>query len=137
MGGNAALIRYQYCIHVDSKAVESVLAATDVYEGAFVNLLQVTHLPDAVDIPQPDPKESYTSEDDNEERGNQKERPTYVGADDPKPSTFPPLEGCTDWDVGWAKFEIEDLLPDLLVTLRNPDRWEMKYVRPPGLWGSD
>lgn len=96
--------RYRYCIHMDAKALESVVhhaQAPPLPEArgpGFVNVVSRDWEPDASD-------------------------PMEKGKD--------LVEGSELRDVGWMKVDYQSVMVDFLVLLRDRNDWYREYRRPP------
>lgn len=44
-----------------------------------------------------------------------------------------PVEGCSDWDVGWMKVQFDSVMLEPYAYLRDDLAWEQYYWRPPSI----
>lgn len=102
-------IRYAYCIHVDDEALNSIfqkpdpLSICDKHWG-FVNLIQADWEP-------------YDQFEEGEELEEEQE----------------PIEGCTNYDVGWMRVRYDYVLWKTYDELRDSVIWHDGYIRPPDI----
>lgn len=115
-GANNA--RYRYFVSIDCEAMESVLEnpnVTDVgpfYTG-YVNLVDAEWKDQAELLAEltPNWREMYNEEVD---------------------TSFEPIEGCKEEDVGWFKLPASSMIPGAYFQLDpNPGMWQYMYHRPP------
>lgn len=103
------MARYRYCIHIDETSIRSVL---DESQDWHVNIINRDWIPE-------DEEEPVLNEWDDEEAD-----------DEVEPEVWPPIDGCTEEDVGWFKGG-RGVLLDGYVTLCSPNVWYWYYRRPP------
>lgn len=118
--------------------MNSVLTVGDDQErerGAFVNLLKILPdpAPDAIEGDNANVNETSSDDeaDDDDEGSDDRRSPSNPGEDDPKEGEYPPIEGLTDYDVGWVRIDADVAIPHMYLVLENPAEWRMMYVRPP------
>ena len=115
--GAGTTARYQFCLHVDAKALYSIIdkasrtpKKTAALDGHIVLINAKWRLPDEEEC-------AYLLEEE--------------GMEDPLDEGFEPLEVCRLEDVGWIKVRPTYLLPDFYP--RIAALWEKYYRRPPAL----
>jgi hypothetical protein len=106
--------RYRFFITVDQEAMESVLSAPeDDYESGFIRIVNAewkwTLVP---------PEEDSMIE---------------VGDEIDDPEEFEPLEGCTEYDVGWMNMRWRVVALPGFWKLRENDDWQTYYLRSPDI----
>jgi hypothetical protein len=100
--------RYRFFIAVDLEAIESVLnAPMDSDETGFVRMVYGEWGPEELD----EEDIANGDVDDLEE----------------------PLEGCTEYDVGWMKLYWQVTQLPAFLKLRDSDDWQAHCIRSPGI----
>ncbi|KAB5578707.1 hypothetical protein GE09DRAFT_558677 [Coniochaeta sp. 2T2.1] len=111
-------VRYKFCVQVDEESMRSVVSE----EGErWVKLINGDWEPRGAPS---GAVESQAGRDDDEGEFTDDEN------DDEE---YPPIEGCTEEDVGWMKVQLVGLMPDFYANLRDPNLWHIQYVRPPDI----
>lgn len=131
--------RYNFCMHVDAEAMNSVLEQPDAYiaNGAIlsghVNLVRAD---ESWDLPDFDRFEwssrFYTSQIQQHVEsfdGNDEDD----ADDDEYDEGEPELEGSRLHDVGWMTVKVHSLIPEMYATLVKSYLWDKMYRRPPAL----
>ena len=129
--------RFNYCIHVDKNALESVLQQPSNYvEGTipgYVNLVRADEnwaMPD-FDLfnwekYMADKKKQSSSggagDDGDDTEGDE---------DDDFDEGEPEIEGSRLFDVGWMRIKVETLIPEMYDTMIKGFMWRKFYCRPP------
>lgn len=127
--------RFNYCIHVDTEALEQCLQPLTYVEGTIpghVNLVRADkdwRMPDFDRFDwdkhesEKQKQESGDGQDDVEAREDDDEDDYDEGE--------PEIEGSRLFDVGWMKVKVETLLPEMYETLIRAFLWDRFYCRPP------
>ncbi|KAK8123115.1 hypothetical protein PG984_011785 [Apiospora sp. TS-2023a] len=118
-------VRYNFCIQVD----EDSLRSFDSEWNPWVKLIKRDWKPREKEPSQFVPGPGWIMEIRG--RYNDVEYDEFHTEEDDE--EYPPIEGCTDEDVGWAKVRLLGLMPAMYVKLRNPNIWSIQYYRPPDL----
>lgn len=103
------MARYCYCMHVDETSLRSVL---DDSRDWHVSIINKQWIPE-------DEEDLILDEGDDDEASENLE-----------PEVWPPVDGCTEEDVGWFKGG-KGVLLDGYVTLCSPNVWYWYHKRPP------
>lgn len=114
------LPRFEYCVHVGKDSLDSLRAYEAASESGqavppvFFALVRAERRPEGL------PDDYDPDEDERDE------------CDVDLANTGPPIEGCTDEDVGWVYVETECWV-NLYEELHNDQAWYYLYARPPAL----
>lgn len=127
--------RYNYCIHVDAEAMQSVLEQSAAYIDAgaaligYVNLIRAD---ESWDLPDFDRFDWSVNRPLNRDvPRNEDEVDGDVDEDDEYDEGELDIEGSRLHDVGWMKVKVESLLPEMYATLVKGFMWDKLYRRPP------
>jgi hypothetical protein len=103
--------RYTYCLQVGEEELESVLKPEPKrLNDSFVRLVAKDWEPGLEE--HDDDDDAYDDE-------------LYDGEE--------PVEGCSDWDVGWMKVQFNSVMLEPYAYLRDDLAWEQYYRRPPSI----
>lgn len=120
-------VRYNYCIQIDEESMRSLLSPEE--DRPWVKIIKADWKPREKEPPQFVPGPGWVMET----RGKFKDVEYDKFFTEEDDEEFPPIEGCTDQDVGWMKMWSLGLMPGIYANLINPDIWEIVYTRPAGI----
>lgn len=108
----SSAVRYRFCLQIDEDSLHSIL--TEPLE-AWVKLIN-------------DDRElkARTESPTEHELDDEDEGVAYESDEE-----YPPIEGCTDEDVGWMKVGFHSAPLTFYDYLRDPAAWSVLYHRPP------
>jgi hypothetical protein len=105
--------RYNFCVHMDSYALESFDEDADPKDFVNIILSPWVSIRDEPPPVEKRPKPSW-----------------WKGTWPPPPEEYDELEGNTEEDVGWMMVELNSLVA-MYTRLRRWDTWHTEYRRPP------
>ncbi|KAL9618372.1 MAG: hypothetical protein Q9160_006880 [Pyrenula sp. 1 TL-2023] len=120
-------VRYRFCIAIDEASMRSVISE----EGErWVKLIKGDWKP--WEVTRQKQQHLETGPDGiAESLGEHPDLVAEIEAEGEE--EFPAIEGCTDEDVGWMRVQLVGLMPSSYANLRDPDHWDIVYIRPPDM----
>jgi hypothetical protein len=117
-------VRYRFCVQIDEAAMRSIVSSENVFDDAWVNVIEADWLP---------PKDAATQFEEawveHVDMGLDKDTFEHVVE-----IFLPEIEGCVEENVGWMKVHYDGLVPEFYASMTNPDTLdEYLYLRPPGV----
>lgn len=105
-------VRYKHRVQIDSAALASIVSAEgdpdELCRGpAWVNLIDADWDPNAAAAEREQDRQTALADGED-----------YGLEDD---EVFPPIDGCTEENVGWMKVQYQDLIPDMYTRLFGPN----------------
>lgn len=109
-------LRYRFCIQVDEFSLQSII----LEEGkGWVMLIKGAW---------------QTREATRQQQQQPKTGPEVMAkgkfTGDENDKKYPAIEACTEEDVGWMKVQLNSIIPDFYVNLRDLNAWHTEYCRP-------
>ncbi|KAK7985694.1 hypothetical protein PG988_003316 [Apiospora saccharicola] len=120
-------VRYNYCIQIDEDSMRSILSSED--DRPWVKIIKADWKPREREPTHFVPGQGWVMEI----RGRYKDVEYDKFHTEEDDEEYPPIEGCTDEDVGWVKMWYLSLMPGIYTDFICPYNWETVYVRPPGI----
>ncbi|KAI1733516.1 hypothetical protein F4680DRAFT_454891 [Xylaria scruposa] len=118
-------VRYGFCIQIDETSMRSITSD----EGErWVKLIKGDWEPRDAAMQQHKTDPGNAMESLGEHEDNKGES---IDVEDDE--EFPAIEGFTEKDVGWMKVQLVGLMPDFYANLRDPNLWNVQYIRPPDI----
>jgi hypothetical protein len=114
-------VRYRFCVQIDEAAVQSIVSSANVFDDAWVNVIEADWLP----------KDAATQFEEAwvEHVDHGPEKDTF----DHSVEIFPEIEGCIEENTGWMKVHYHGLVPGFYASMTDPNTLEeYLYWRPPG-----
>lgn len=110
--------RYQFCVHVDSASLDSIIRALDGDEkvNSYVTLISATH-----GLFEPPPVKEEVLDDESPEDNNDGLE-GYISELDEEP-------------LGYTRVKFSGLMPEIYGTLRDWSDFDRVYRKPPSIWG--
>lgn len=118
-------MRCNYCIQIDEDSMRSLLSTEE--DGPWVKIIKAQWEPRGREPSQFVPGPGWIVDVPGKYKGV--EGDDFYGSEDDE--EYPPIEGCTDQDVGWMKVWFLGLMPVIYAHFISPDLWEIIYTRPP------
>ncbi|KAK4166887.1 hypothetical protein QBC43DRAFT_376851 [Cladorrhinum sp. PSN259] len=112
-------VRYEFCVQIDEDSMRSVVS--DEGEG-WVNLIKGDWKPRGATSGAPESQGAQHNDDEGD-----------FTDDEDDDDEYPPIEGCTEEDVGWMKVLLVSLMPGTYANLRDAYLWNIQYRRPPDI----
>ncbi|KAI6796384.1 hypothetical protein KC363_g6156 [Hortaea werneckii] len=125
--------RYNYCIHVDSDAMESVTPQPPVIggpEGPMSGYVNVVRADENWDLPDFDRFDWHSYESSKACNVEDKDYSEDEDEDDYDEGE-PEIEGSRLHDVGWMMVDATTLVPETYSTFIKSPSWDRLYCRPP------
>ncbi|KAK7962860.1 uncharacterized protein PG986_003685 [Apiospora aurea] len=120
-------VRYGFCIQIDEASMRSIISDED---EPWVNIIKGDWKPREVARQQ---QQQLTGSGWTMEIPGGRNEDEGEFTDDEGDREYPPVEGCTEEDVGWMKVRLVGLMTGLYTNLRDPDYWDVPYTRPPDI----
>ena len=121
--GNRLPFRYNYCVQVDETSLQSIISTDpkDVFGEAWVNVIHANWDLEAIQRLR------------EESRLDEVEWDLAPELCDDSGDVYPPIEGCTEEDVGWMRVYYGTVIPRLVSLLGDSSNWDIVYWRPPDI----
>lgn len=120
---NRLAFRYNYCVQVDEVSLQSIISTDpeDVFGEAWVHVIHANWNLEAIQRLK--------------EEGRLDDIQMGLATElcDDSDDMHPPIDGCTEEDVGWMRVYYGTVIPRLVSLLRDSSDWDKVYWRPPDI----